>query len=128
MPRVKRGFKARRRRNRILKHAKGYFGSRSRLFRQACEVVHHAWQYAYRHRKERKREFRSLWISRIGAAAKQNGFSYSRLVHGLSKANVENLKAVQNVIMAEEAKSITMNQALTRVLSFYHKFVPYNAR
>ena len=86
--RVKRGFKARRRRNRILKHAEGYFGSRSRLYRQAVEVVHHGWQYAYKHRKERKREFRALWISRIGAAAKMNGTSYSRLVHGLGKAKV----------------------------------------
>ena len=66
--RVKRGFKARRRRNRILKHAEGYFGSRSRLFRQACEVVHHAWQYAYKHRKERKREFRALWIAPLVAS------------------------------------------------------------
>jgi large subunit ribosomal protein L20 len=87
--RIKRGFKARRRRNRILKHAEGYFGSRSRLFRQAVEVVHHGWQYAYKHRKERKREMRALWISRIGAAAKMNGTSYSRLVHGLGKAKVE---------------------------------------
>jgi large subunit ribosomal protein L20 len=97
--RVKRGFKARRRRNRILKHAEGYFGSRSRLFRQACEVVHHGWQYAYKHRKERKREFRALWISRIGAAAKMNGTSYSRLVHGLGKAQV----ALDRKILADIA-------------------------
>lgn len=99
MPRVKRGFKARRRRNRILKHAEGYFGSRSRLFRQAVEVVHHAWQYAYKHRKERKRDFRRLWITRIGAAARQNGATYSRLVHGLSKAQV----ALDRKILAEIA-------------------------
>jgi len=97
--RVKRGFKARRRRNRILKHAEGYVGTRSRLFRQACEVVHHAWQYAYKHRKERKRDFRRLWIVRIGAAAKQNGTSYSRLVHGLSRANV----ALDRKILADIA-------------------------
>ncbi len=97
--RIKRGFKARRRRNRILKHAEGYFGSRSRLYRQAVEVVHHGWQYAYKHRKERKREFRALWISRIGAAAKMNGTSYSRLVHGLGKAQV----ALDRKILADLA-------------------------
>ncbi len=97
--RVKRGFKARRRRNRILKHAEGYFGSRSRLFAQACEVVHHGWQYAYKHRKERKRDFRRLWIARIGAAAKMNGTSYSRLVHGLGKAQI----ALDRKILADIA-------------------------
>src|SRR5271154_3691627 len=83
MPRAKRGFKARRRRNRILKAAKGYHSARSRLFAYAKEVVMKAWVYAYAHRKRRKRDFRRLWIARINAAARQNGTSYSRLMHGM---------------------------------------------
>ena len=88
MPRAKRGFKARRRRNRILKHASGFHSARSRLFAYAKEVVMKAWVYAYAHRKRKKRDFRRLWISRINAAARTNGTTYSRLMHGLKKANV----------------------------------------
>ncbi|HJK97922.1 MAG TPA: 50S ribosomal protein L20 [Polyangiaceae bacterium LLY-WYZ-14_1] len=88
MPRARRGFKARRRRNRILRHAKGYYGARSRLFASALEQVHHSWLYAYRHRKERKRDMRKLWITRINAAARINGTSYSRLMAGLKRASV----------------------------------------
>ncbi len=88
MPRAKRGFKARRRRNRILEHASGYHSARSRLFAYAKEVVMKAWVYSYAHRKRRKRDFRRLWIARINAAARQNGTSYSRLMHGLKKANI----------------------------------------
>ncbi|MCU0578095.1 MAG: 50S ribosomal protein L20 [Desulfobacterota bacterium] len=88
MPRVKRGFKARRRRNKVLKMAKGYRGARSRLFKTATEAVDRALKYAYRDRRVRKREMRSLWIVRISAAAKQNGVSYSRFIGGLKKAGV----------------------------------------
>ena len=88
MPRAKRGFKARRRRNRILKHASGYHSARSRLFAYAKEVVMKAWVYAYAHRKRKKRDFRRLWIARINAAARINGTSYSRLMHGLKAANI----------------------------------------
>ena len=88
MPRAKRGFKARRRRNRILKHASGFHSARSRLFAYAQEVVLKAWVYAYAHRRRKKRDFRRLWITRINAAARQNGTTYSRLMHGLKKANV----------------------------------------
>ena len=88
MPRAKRGFKARRRRNRILKHASGFHSARSRLYAYAKEVVMKAWVYAYAHRKLRKRDFRRLWIARINAAARINGTSYSRLMHGLKGANV----------------------------------------
>lgn len=88
MPRAKKGFKARRRRNRILKHASGYHGARSRLFAYAKEVVMKAWVYAYAHRRRRKRDFRRLWITRINAAARTNGTSYSRLMHGLKNAKV----------------------------------------
>ena len=88
MPRVKRGFKARRRRNKILKLAKGYRGARSKLFRSATEAVDRALNYAYRDRKVKKRDFRALWIARINAAARINGLSYSRLIHGLKLAEV----------------------------------------
>ncbi len=89
MPRVTRGFKARRRRNKVLKMAKGYRGGKHRLFRTATEAVDRALCYSYRDRRTRKREFRRLWITRIGAAAKLNGTSYSRLMGGLKKAGVE---------------------------------------
>jgi large subunit ribosomal protein L20 len=88
MPRAKRGFKARRRRNRILKHASGYHSARSRLFAYAQEVVRKAWVYAYAHRRLKKRDFRRLWIARINAAARTNGTSYSRLMHGLKNAKI----------------------------------------
>ena len=78
MPRVKRGFKARRRRNKTLKMAKGYRGARSRLYKTATEAVDRALKYAYRDRRVRKREMRGLWIVRISAAVKQHGLSYSR--------------------------------------------------
>ncbi len=89
MPRVKRGFKARRRRKKILKAAKGYYGSRHTLFRIAKETVHRAWAYQYRDRRQRKRHFRRLWIVRINAATRLNGMSYSKFIGGLSKAGVE---------------------------------------
>ena len=88
MPRAKRGFKARRRRNRILKLAQGYHSARSRLFAYAKEVVMKAGVYAFAHRRLRKRDFRRLWIARINAAARQNGTTYSRLMHSLKLANV----------------------------------------
>ena len=99
MPRAKRGFKARRRRNRVLKAAKGYHSARSRLFAYAKEVVMKAWVYSYAHRKLRKRDFRRLWIARINAAARINGTTYSRLMHGLKKAGV----ALDRKILADLA-------------------------
>ncbi|MBA2665081.1 MAG: 50S ribosomal protein L20 [Bradymonadaceae bacterium] len=89
MPRVKRGFKARRRRNKILKAAKGFYGGRRRLFRAAKETVHRSWVYAYRDRRQKKRQFRRLWIARINAATRQHDLSYSRFINGLSVAGVE---------------------------------------
>ncbi|SNB45353.1 50S ribosomal protein L20 [Geobacter sp. DSM 9736] len=89
MPRVKRGFKARQRRNKVLKLAKGYRGARSKLFRSATEAVDRALNYAFRDRRVKKRDFRSLWITRINAASRQNGLSYSKLIHGLKSANVQ---------------------------------------
>src|SRR5882672_1966235 len=88
MPRAKKGFKARRRRNKILKAAKGFHSARSRLFAYAKEVVMKSWVYAYAHRKRKKRDFRRLWIARINAAARTNGTTYSRLMHSLKKANI----------------------------------------
>lgn len=89
MPRVKRGVTANRRHKKVLKQAKGYYGARSRVFRVAKQAVIKAGQYAYRDRKQRKRQFRQLWIARINAGARLNGLSYSRLIAGLKKANVE---------------------------------------
>ncbi len=88
MPRAKRGFKARRRRNRALKHAKGFHMARSRIFTDAVEQVHHAWRDAWRHRRAKKRDFRKLWIIRINAAARDLGLSYSKLMHRLKTANI----------------------------------------
>ena len=89
MSRVKRGFKARRRRNKVLKMARGYVGGRHRLYRTATEAVDRALAYAYRDRKARKRDFRRLWITRINAATRLNGMSYSKFIGGLNKADVE---------------------------------------
>ena len=88
MPRAKRGFKARRRRNRILKHAKGFYGARGRIFGDAVEQVRNAWQDAFRARRAKKRDFRRLWIVRINAGARQLGVSYSKLVSQLKRANI----------------------------------------
>ncbi len=88
MPRVKRGPIARKRRKKILKLAKGYYGSKSKLFRVANQQVMKSLAYAYRDRRQRKRDFRKLWITRINAAARLNGLSYSRFINGLKKANV----------------------------------------
>jgi len=101
MPRVKRGFKARHRRNKVLKLAKGYRGARSKLFRSATEAVDRALNYAFRDRRVKKRDFRSLWITRINAAARLNGLSYSKLIHGLKLAKVE----IDRKVMADLAVS-----------------------
>jgi len=99
MPRVKRGFKARQRRNKVLKLAKGYRGARSKLFRSATEAVDRALNYAFRDRRVKKRDFRALWITRINAAARLNGLTYSKLIHGLKLANV----AIDRKVMADIA-------------------------
>ena len=89
MPRVKRGVTAHARHKKVLKEAKGYYGARSKVYRVAKQAVIKAGQYAYRDRRQKKRQFRSLWIVRINAAARENGMSYSRLMNGLNKAGVE---------------------------------------
>jgi len=88
MPRVKKAVKSRERRKKILNMARGYRGGRGRLFRTATETVDRALKFAYRDRKQRKREFRSLWIMRINAAVREHGLSYSRFINGLKKANL----------------------------------------
>lgn len=88
MPRVKGGYVTRQRRNKTLKLAKGYFGSKHALYRTAHEQVLHSWKYAYRDRRNLKREMRKLWIARINAAARENDLSYSQLMHGLKLAEV----------------------------------------
>ena len=88
MARVKRGVEARRRHKKILKQAKGYYGARSRVYRVAVQAVTKAGQYAYRDRRAKKRTFRRLWIARINAQSRVEGLSYSRLINGLSKANI----------------------------------------
>jgi len=99
MPRAKRGFKARRRRNRALKHAKGYYGARSRIFTDAVEQVRRAWLEAYKGRRRKKRDFRRLWIVRINAAARQHGLSYSKLMSRLKKSDI----ALDRKILADLA-------------------------
>lgn len=89
MPRVKRGVTARARHKKVLNLAKGYYGARSRVYRVAFQAVIKAGQYAYRDRRQRKRQFRQLWIARINAASRQNGLSYSRFIDGLKRASVE---------------------------------------
>ncbi len=88
MPRATNAAASRRRRKKVLNYAKGYFGNKSKLFRYAKEAVHHAWLYAFRDRRKKKANFRALWITRLNAAARANGISYSRLIEGLKAANI----------------------------------------
>ncbi|KAA8977069.1 MULTISPECIES: 50S ribosomal protein L20 [Gammaproteobacteria] len=115
MPRVKRGVVARRRHKKVMKQAKGYYGARSRVYRVAKQAVIKAKQYAYRDRKQRKRQFRALWIARINAGARANGLSYSRLIAGLKKANVEiDRKVLADLAMNEkQAFSAVVEKAKT---------------
>ncbi|MCF8997548.1 50S ribosomal protein L20 [Pseudomonas carnis] len=99
MARVKRGVMARKRHKKILKLAQGYYGARSRVFRVAKQAVIKAGQYAYRDRRQKKRQFRALWIARINAGARVNGLSYSRFIAGLKKASIE----IDRKVLAELA-------------------------
>lgn len=103
--RVKRGYVLRRKHNRVLKLAKGFRGSRHRLFKTANEAVLHSLHYAYVGRRDRKNDFRKLWISRISAAAKANGISYSQLIHGLNLANIKlNRKMLSEIAISDPAQ------------------------
>lgn len=109
MPRVKRGVTARNRRKKVLKLAKGYFGSKHTLYKTANEQVMRSQRYAYRDRKQKKREFRKLWITRINAAARIEGMSYSQLINGLTKANVEvNRKMLAEMAVNDQAAFASM--------------------
>ncbi|OMP67484.1 50S ribosomal protein L20 [Domibacillus epiphyticus] len=103
MPRVKGGTVTRKRRKKVLKLAKGYFGSKHRLYKVANQQVMKSLQYAYRDRRQKKRDFRKLWITRINAAARMNGLSYSRLMHGLKLAGIEvNRKMLADLAVSDE--------------------------
>jgi large subunit ribosomal protein L20 len=101
MARVKRGTKRRARRKKLLKHTKGFFLTKSKLFRSAKEAVNRSLRYSYRDRRNRKRDFRTLWIQRIGAAARNNGTTYSQLIHGLKLGGVD----IDRKILADMAVS-----------------------
>ena len=113
MPRVRNSVASRRRRKKVLKQARGYFGGRSRLIRTAREAVNRAQAYSYRDRRVRKRDFRKLWITRINAAARLNGVSYSQLIHGLNQASVTiNRKVLADLAVREpEAFTAVVEQA-----------------
>ncbi len=103
MPRATNSPASRKRRKKVLKYAKGYFGSKSKLFRYAKEAVQHAWQYAYDHRKKKKGDFRSLWIVRLNAACRNAGMSYSRFIEGLKAANISlDRKVLADIAVRDE--------------------------
>lgn len=108
MARVKRGVQANRRHKKILARAKGYYGARSRVYRVAVQAVTKAGQYAYRDRRNKKRTFRRLWIARINAAARMNDLSYSRLINGLKKAEVQIDRRVLADIAMHDAKGFAL--------------------
>jgi large subunit ribosomal protein L20 len=107
MPRVKRGVTARARHKKVLKQAKGYRGARSRTFKTANQAVMKAGQYAYRDRRQRKRQFRALWIARINAAARENGLSYSRFINGLMRAEIDVDRKVLADLAVHDSKAFT---------------------
>lgn len=107
MARVRRGVQAKARHRRVLEKAKGYYGARSKVFRVAKQAVIKAGQYAYRDRRQRKRQFRALWIARINAAARLNGLSYSRLINGLKVAGIEVDRKVLADIAVFDAEAFT---------------------
>lgn len=112
MPRVKGGTVSRARRKRVLKLAKGYYGSKHTLYKVANQAVMKSGQYAYRDRRQKKRNFRKLWITRINAAARMNGLSYSRLMHGLKLANIDvNRKMLAELAVSDAAAFAQLAEA-----------------
>ena len=107
MARVKNGAVTKARHKKVLKQAKGYFGSKHRLYKTAKEQLMHSGQYAYRDRKQRKRDFRKLWITRINAACRQNDISYSRFIEGLTKAGVEINRKMLSEVAINDPKAFT---------------------
>ena len=114
MTRAKTAVASRRRRKRILKMASGYRGTRGRLYRAAKQAVWHALRYAYIHRRTRKREFRALWIARINAASRANGMTYSRLMSGLKKANIQINRKVLAEMVARDPQAFSQVVSLAR--------------
>jgi len=109
MPKANSAVARKRRHKKYLKAAKGYYGARSRLYRTARETVERGWVYAYRDRKDRKRQFRRLWIARINAAARLNGLSYSKLMNGLKKTSIElNRKMLAEIAVTDPAGFATI--------------------
>ena len=121
MPRVKRGVTARASHKKVLKLAKGYYGARSRVYRVAKQAVIKAGQYAYRDRRQRKRQFRALWIVRINAGAREYGMSYSRFINGLKKANVEmDRRVLADLAMNEKVAFAALAEQAKRALEQAH--------
>jgi large subunit ribosomal protein L20 len=124
MARVKRGTKRRARRKKLLKHAKGFFLTKGKLYRSAKEAVNRSLRYSFRDRRNRKRDFRTLWIQRIGAAARNNGLSYSQLIHGLKVGGID----LDRKILAEMAVSdATGFAALVETAKSHLKAAPAKA-
>jgi large subunit ribosomal protein L20 len=108
MPRVKRGTKRRARRKKLLKHAKGFFLTKGKLFRSAKEAVNRSLRFTYRDRRVRKRDYRTLWIQRIGAAARANGTSYSQLIHGLKAGGIDLDRKILADMAVRDAEGFAM--------------------
>lgn len=118
MPRVKGGTVTRKRRKKVLKLAKGYFGSKHTLYKVANQQVMKSLQYAFRDRRQKKRDFRKLWITRINAAARMNGLSYSRLMHGLKLAGIEvNRKMLAELAVSDTAAFTQLAEAAKKELN-----------
>ncbi len=118
MARVKRGVVAKARHKKVLDQAKGYYGARSKIYRVAKQAVIKAGQYAYRDRRQRKRQFRALWIIRINAAARIQGLSYSRLIHGLNRAEIEvDRKILADIAVHDQAAFAAIAEAAKEALA-----------
>lgn len=118
MARVKGGVVSRKRRKRVLKLAKGYYGAKHTLFRTAKEQVMNSYNYAFRDRRQKKRDFRKLWIARINAAARMNGLSYSKLMHGLKVADIEvNRKMLADLAINDAAAFTALADAAKKALA-----------
>lgn len=118
MVRIKRGVIARSRHKKILKRSKGYYGARSRVYRVAFQAVIKAGQYAYRDRRQRKRQFRRLWIARINAAARQNGISYSRFINSLKTASIEiDRKILADIAVSDQVAFTALVEKVKSVLA-----------
>src|SRR6202453_729522 len=115
MPRVKRGTKRRARRKKLLKHAKGFFLTKGKLYRSAKEAVNRSLRYTYRDRRVRKRDYRALWIQRIGAAARNNGLTYSQLIHGLKASGIDLDRKVLAELAVKDADGFAALAASAKV-------------